>query len=338
MANEEHVRKLREGVEVWNRWREENPDVWPDLTEADLRGAHLREAHLLGAYLMGADLSEADLSRTVLNMASLSGANLSKALLNGAILMRTHLAGANLSEADLFSANLREVDLCKADLQGTKFGETVLTNINLAVVKNLESCRHIAPSTIDHRTLLKSGPLPLTFLRGCGLPDTLINYLSSLLNEPIQFYSCFISYSSKNHNFAERLHADLQGKGVRCWFAPENLKIGDRLRIGIDESIRIHDKLLLILSKQSIESDWVEQEVETALAKERVQKRTVLFPIRLDDAVMKIESGWPALVKNSRKIGDFREWKDHDAYQKAFSRLLRDLKEEDAKKGKVARA
>ena len=148
--------------------------------------------------------------------------------------------------------------------------------------------------------------------------------------EPIQFYSCFISYSSKDQPFAERLHSELQGKGVRCWYAPEDLKIGEKIRVGIDESIRIHDKLLLVLSKKSVASDWVEKEVETAMEKERQQKRVVLFPIRLDDAVMKIETGWPADIRRSRNIGDFKKWKTHDTYQKAFERLLRDLKAKES--------
>lgn len=88
----------------------------------------------------------------------------------------------------------------------------------------------------------------------------------------------------------------------------------------------MHDKLLLVLSKHSVASNWVEQEVETALERERKEKRTVLFPIRLDEAVMKVESGWPVLIRNARHIGDFRKWKDHDSYQKSFERLLRDLK------------
>jgi hypothetical protein len=145
---------------------------------------------------------------------------------------------------------------------------------------------------------------------------------------PIQFYSSFISYSVKDTAFAERLHADLQSKGVRCWYAPEDLKIGEKIRVGIDQSIRIHDKLLLVLSKNSVQSEWVEQEVETAMERERRQKRTVLFPIRLDDAVMKIESGWPADIRRSRNIGDFRRWKNHDTYRKSLNRLLRDLKAE----------
>jgi hypothetical protein len=134
-----------------------------------------------------------------------------------------------------------------------------------------------------------------------------------------------IRYASKDHAFAERLHADLQNNGVRCWFAPEDMKIGDRLRSRIDETIRVYDKLLLVLSKFSVASQWVEQEVETALARQRQQGTTILFPVRIDNTVMALETGWPALIRNTRNIGDFRRWKQHEPYQKAFARLLRDL-------------
>jgi uncharacterized protein YjbI with pentapeptide repeats len=56
--------------------------------------------------------------------------------------------------------------------------------------------------------------------------------------DAIQFYSCFISYSTQDQEFAQRLHADLQAKNLRCWFAPEDLKIGDRFQGRIEESIR----------------------------------------------------------------------------------------------------
>ena len=118
----------------------------------------------------------------------------------------------------------------------------------------------------------------------------------------------------------------MQNKGVRCWFAPEDLRIGDRIRPRIDETIRLYDKLLLILPKRSVASQWVEQEVETALARERQQGTTILFPVQIDNTVMTLETGWPALIRNTRHIGDFRRWKTHDVYQKAFDRLLRDLK------------
>ena len=73
-------------------------------------------------------------------------------------------------------------------------------------------------------------------------------------------------------------------------------------------------------------SPWVEQEVETALAMERAKNRLVLCPIRLDNSVMDITSGWPSLIKNTRNIGDFRKWKDRNEYRKALNRLIRDLK------------
>jgi hypothetical protein len=57
--------------------------------------------------------------------------------------------------------------------------------------------------------------------------STLVNSASRQAvvgNQAFQHYSCFISYSAKDQEFAERLHADLQNKGVRCWFAPHDLK------------------------------------------------------------------------------------------------------------------
>jgi hypothetical protein len=147
-----------------------------------------------------------------------------------------------------------------------------------------------------------------------------------MTQQAIKRYTCFISYSSKDQEFAERLHADLQRRGVNVWFAPHDMKIGARMRPTIDDSIRAYDKLLLILSKNSVSSQWVEQEVETALAKEReLGSDPVLFPIRLDDAIMNIKAGWGAFIMNTRNIGDFTDWRNHSSYKKAFERLLRDL-------------
>ena len=88
----------------------------------------------------------------------------------------------------------------------------------------------------------------------------------------------------------------------------------------------MRDKVLLILSKHAIESDWVEDEVTKAFAEERTRKQLVLFPVRLDDAVIKTTEAWAGKLRDNRMIGDFRRWKDHDAYQKALERVLRDLK------------
>ena len=142
----------------------------------------------------------------------------------------------------------------------------------------------------------------------------------------IIFHSCFISYSSKNEDFARKLHDDLQKKGVRCWFAPEKMKIGSKIRYAIDQAIHLQDQLLLILSESSVQSPWVEQEVETALEKEDQEGRTVLLPIRIDQAVMDSQYGWAAHLRRTRHIGDFSGWNDRDKYNTAFERLLCDLR------------
>ena len=203
--------------------------------------------------------------------------------------------------------------------------ETVFVDTNLDEVKGLETCQHFAE---HHRP-----PNPATLWSAAsGLParrrpaGNLIDYLPSILKQAIQFYSCFISYSSKDQEFADRLHADLQNKGVRCWFAPHDMPIGAKIIDAIDEAIRLRDKVLLILSEHSVASDWVEEEVTRALAEERSRKTTVLFPIRVDDAVLNTNEAWARGLRIQRHIGDFCLWKDHDAYQKVLERVLRDLK------------
>jgi TIR domain len=188
----------------------------------------------------------------------------------------------------------------------------------------LDTCKHYGPSSIDFRTLQISPNLPLNFLRGVGLPDRLIDQLSSLLNQPSQFYSCFISYSVKDEDVAARLYADLQNKGVRCWFAPHDLPIGAIILDGVDEAIRLRDKVLLILSEHSIRSDWVEDEVTAAFEEERKRGQLMLFPIRLDDTVMDTHEAWAAKLR-ARNIGDFTQWKEHKKYMESLERVLRDL-------------
>ncbi len=89
---------------------------------------------------------------------------------------------------------------------------------------------------------------------------------------------------------------------------------------------------MVVLSEHSIKSAWVEDEVEAAFERERRDGTKVLFPSRLDDAVMDSEAAWAASIRRTRHIGDFSKWKDHDEYQKALARLIRDLQADDKTK------
>ncbi|MDM3843931.1 MAG: pentapeptide repeat-containing protein [Aphanizomenon gracile PMC638.10] len=118
MANDEHLAILNQGVEVWNKWRDENPDIRPDLSRSDLSGADLSGADLTETYLNGADLRGANLSDAGLNAANLRGANLSRANLSRANLTEAQLSNADLRWVNLIGADLSGADLCWADLSG----------------------------------------------------------------------------------------------------------------------------------------------------------------------------------------------------------------------------
>ena len=372
MANEDQVKILKQGVEVWNKWRQDNPKTIidlvgtdlnnTDLNHVDLNNANLGNVNLINANLEQADFTEADLTLANLTLARLEGAdlgyailretefneaNLRNANLSGAVIVDVNLIAACLIDTSLRGVILRDVNLRYANISNAVLGDTIFAGIDLSMTNGLEDAIHILSSNVSINTIQKSkGNIPTAFLRGCGLSDLDIEYAKLAnpgldpeqvtdisykihqlyLGGGIQYYSCFISYSSKDQEFAQCLHDDLQNNGVRCWFDREDLKIGDPIRPTIDRQIRLRDKLLVILSENSVKSEWVGDEVEGALEEEQKGNRLVLFPIRLDDTVLNTRDDWAAKIKRRRHIGDFSNWKDKSRYQKAFERLLRDLK------------
>lgn len=317
-----------------------------NLNAAILSGANLSRANLVGARLRGADLIAVDLTGATLREADLSATNLYQANLAGADLSRAVLRGANLTHASLAATNLRSADLSGAKLHDTDFRiamveRTLFTDNDLRGAKNLETVQHQGPSSVGIDTIYRSqGKIPVAFLRGTGTPENFIEYMSSLAAPgAIQFYSCFISYSTKDQEFADRLYADLQNKGVRCWFAPHDIQGGKKLHEQIDEAIRRYERLLLILSPDSITSNWVEMEIRNARNRELKENKRVLFPVRLvsfdeirDWKLFNADEG-KDLATEIREyyIPDFSEWKNHDQYQKEFEKLLRALRTDGEK-------
>jgi hypothetical protein len=105
----------------------------------------------------------------------------------------------------------------------------------------------------------------------------------SLIASPIEFYSCFISFSHNDEAFANQLFSQLRESKLRVWYAPHNAEGGKKLYDQIDEAIQLHDKLILVLSDHSIVSEWVMTEIRRARQRELKEKRKILFPIRLTD-------------------------------------------------------
>lgn len=247
---------MKQGVEVWNKWREENPGLKPDLSTANLKHVNLSNADFNNtnlsfavldcANLTGAQFSEAVLLKTVLSDAVLKGAILNKAYLDSAYLHASFLHGAafyeaNLSFADLTNSYLSGADFSHANLQYVTFSYTSFIYTELTSCKGLELTRHIGPSFIDlNSTKLDYANLPVKFLQGCGLHDwqieafklnnpeltssqitDLVYRIDHLRNSsPIQLSNLFISYSRMDNSFVERLEEEFKKEksatGVTC--------------------------------------------------------------------------------------------------------------------------
>jgi uncharacterized protein YjbI with pentapeptide repeats len=346
MANPEHLAKLREGREAWNAWMKEDP--FPDLSGARLDNFNLSEFDLFGVDLTNASLRNASLRRTKISRcpaessdwtradlhdADVHGLKAPGAVFDKAIIGLTRFFRCNFRDASFRAAEFHLTTLTSSDLSETDFAEasvfmTVFADTRLTHLKGVERLRRPYGLYLDIQTFFRSGGLPESLLRAAEIPEEFITYAASLAGTAIEYYSCFLSYSSQDDEFARRLHADLQARKIKTWFAPEDLKIGDRFRLRIDESIRFHDKLILVLSRNSIDSPWVRREVEAALEREDREKKDILFPIRLDDSIFESDEPWAAELRRSRHIGDFRNWKSHDDYAVALDRLVKDLKRE----------
>ncbi len=307
-----------------------------NLLNANLRGANLYNANLphtslIGVNLIGANLSGANLLDTDLLNANLSGANLSGANLSRADLSRANLSGADLSGADLAGANLTSADLFNTDLTDAEIGYTVFGFVDLSTCIGLETVEVRKTCTIDFQTLRTSKNIPKSFLLKIGLPELYINYLPDFYHdEGIRLYPVFLSHSWENKIFARNLYEALIAKSVNVFFDEKKMKPGDNIFDSISRGIDLYDKTILLCSKESLESWWVDQEIELVTEKERnLQKETgektgLLIPITIDDHIYNWQGGKRMAIRN-RVIGDFRNWQDDTAFEKALNDLINAL-------------
>jgi hypothetical protein len=308
MPNPQHLAKLQEGVEAWNQWRRENPRIRPNLREADL------------------------------SRADLSGANLAGAQLGEARLISSNLSGSNLSGASLIGADLNEADLSGADLTGAWAARSLFVNLDLRGVKGLDAVVHSGLSTVGIDTIYKSdGKIPHAFLRGCGVPEALITYIPSLVaaQAGIEYNSLFICYSTEDHEFAVRISVDLEANGYRCWLSPHNSEADDSMQNAIECAIQMRCKQLIILSKNSMNSLWIKDEIERTYNHGLKEERRVLYPVSISP-LEELES-WEEINPDSGKesareireyfIPNFSNWSDHYSYKQVFGGFLRDLQQ-----------
>lgn len=365
VASAKQLKILTRGSEFWNDWRRHNQGEEIDLSGADLRSiqgdgislsranleysnlhgvnlfrADLSNANLSNAVLMGAHLREAKLHSTNLYNSNLRNANLLRADLSEANLRKadlgyTILTSANLSLANLISANLTDCTLKDTDVKGAIVGFTIFGNVNLKGGRNLDTLFHKYSSTIDPLTLTRSGKLPISFLRGCGLSEKFIVHIPDLFLSATKddYYSCFISYSHKDKKFAEKVHDSLQARGIRCWRDDRDMGIGQDIYEAIQGGIFDTDKVLLCCSEHSLSSAWVDNEITLALKKERESfpkhgnRKPVLLPLNIDNYMFSAD--WQNAKKTqiqSRLAADFVGWNKEAKFRSSLEKVISALK------------
>jgi uncharacterized protein YjbI with pentapeptide repeats len=365
MADPKHLKILNQGAEAWNNWRESEFYTAPELRGTDFREIDIGQMDLSGVDLSnsnfsGKDLSDRGLMDANLTGTELNGANLTKARLVSANLFLADLIEADLSLADLQAADFRYANLSKAKLpqtylgganftgadlyeasfDGALFNGTIFGDNDLSVVTGLELVNHNGPSVIGIDTLYRSkGRIPELFLRGCGVSDEFIVGLPSLIaaQRSEMFDSCFISYSHKDEEFGKRLVSRMRDSNVRVWFSSEDVTGGKKTIEQIKWAIETHDRLLVVLSLDSLQSEWVKTEIRIATTLEKRQGGKKLFPIRLID--MEPIKEWSCFDADTGKdlaaevreypIPDFAAWKeDSNLFETEFERLIRALRKE----------
>jgi len=192
MANQEHLQMLSYGEEAWNRWRESNPALVPDLSNIDLRGISLAGINLRNAGLAGAKFNGTDLS-----FADLHGADLAAAKLNGTTFSEADLGSANLHKADFTDANLIGADISRAELKNACLNGADLSFANLSF-SNLSGCDMVKTNlyrAMLNVAMLNNANLTEASLRGANLSGASLR--SAVLTHVAAVGACLVGADLK---------------------------------------------------------------------------------------------------------------------------------------------
>ena len=275
-----------------------------DLSHADLTNAQLKFAFLQDTILVDTRLRKANLTGAFLSYAKMARADLTDAFLESAILERADLSNANFTRANLIGCNFTKAMLREINLNLAVLGETILCDVDLLSATYLETCHHEGPSYIATATLARLGgqidESIEQFLRGSGLlqwevetarlygrsqPADVSGRVVGLLHgDPLTLSNHFVSYSHVDFEpTVRRIYQRLKSLDINVYIDRVDLVAGG-LQRQVAAEISRRDSVIVVLSRNSIESDWVENEVDLARRREREEGKDILCPIALDNA------------------------------------------------------
>ena|SRR6267154_2035209 len=124
----------------------------------------------------------------------------------------------------------------------------------------------------------------------------------------------FLSYSSKDRDFVNRLAMDIRARGFEVWYDQWELDVGDSLLSRIQEGIKQSSWLVVVLSPNANESRWVTEELNAGLAGQLAKDQVYILPVLYKDCEL------PVFLRD-KVYADFRE-----DYAFGLQRLLATLR------------
>lgn len=351
---------LAKGAKYWNLWRAKNDYERLLLQGLEIIEQDTYEIEIFGSYGddpigSGGDLlfveHGLDLSNCDLKGANFSGTSFTKAIFTNSDLTNVNFSSCKINDAKFDNAILNFACFDSAKIANTTFNSSDLSHSSFKF-SSISSSVNMRESRLDYCNFFQSDVDISIILWAKSFIKTIFSKRKFILklenraarlpaekkviekmHHDLEFYddtstlysTCFISYSTKDEEFANRIYTDLVLYGVKCWFAPKSMVIGDKIRPTIFDAIKDHSKLLLILSNSSINSPWVENEVEAAIEIENRANKNLLFPIKIDNEIFETNQAWANVIRRQRHIGDFCKWELHHEYYNSLRQLLSSL-------------
>lgn len=259
------------------------------FTNCALDGIHISDTiadslSVLFSNLANSTFSDSVLSALTINATEFQEAYFSRNRISLSLITKGAFNNVKFNENEFFHTQFKSCSFRGSSFEADIFDQTEIVGTSLAGISGLGTIRHHGPSSCDFNTLLDpSAHIPRNFLKGIGVREMVADYIPALTScgSPFEYYSCFISHSEKDSKFVKRLYDYLDGKKIRTWYAPEDLQGGKKVHEQIDGAIRAYDRLIIILSHNSIKSNWVKEEICRAFRKEKKTCKRVLYPISL---------------------------------------------------------
>lgn len=89
----------------------------------------------------------------------------------------------------------------------------------------------------------------------------------------------FLSYAPADRDFAKALSSQLTRRGLSVWAADDEILPGDNVWLRIGEALRRSKAMVVLVSPDSMRSEYVRHEIEYALGQPNYEGR--VFPVEI---------------------------------------------------------